>query len=151
MKSRTLFSLALLTLIALGLSATAVGQTESYIHWQIVLRGETANTWAMADYAILRPSVAPSPIANDTFAKFSVEAVTPGLPDGTQLGVFLGPSIDPKAPYGKLVGVINISGGTGAMIRFAAKLPAVHIGTTVTVTNLIPTPGQPPVVLQGRF
>ena len=151
MKSRMLIGLAVLTLLALGLSAPAVSQTEWNIHWQIIMRGEMANTWAVAEYAVLRPSADPTPIPQHTFTKFSVEAVTPGLPDGTQLGVYLGPSIDPKEPYGKLVGVINISEGTGAMVRFGAKVPVVRIGTSVTVANLNPTPGQPPVVLKGKF
>lgn len=150
-KPRTLLNFALLVLVGLSMSAPAASQTESYIHWQAMLRGETANTWALAEYAILKPVVAPSPVANDTFVKFSVVAVTPNLPDGTQLGVFLGPPTDLKDPYGKLVGVINIKGGTGAMIRFSAKVPAVRLGTPIAVVDMNPVPGTHQTVLQGKF
>jgi hypothetical protein len=97
--------------------------------------------------------VAPAPPRSpkeQIFSKFSVEAYAPQLPDETKLGVFLGPSTSIKEPYGKLVGIIEVQGGSGAMILVGAKTPVIKKGTTVAVTLLSPIPGQN-ATLNGKF
>jgi hypothetical protein len=156
MKTRTLLSAALLAIFALALAAPAVGQSLHNpglsIHWQIFLRGDAANTWAVAEYDVFTVSIAPSPTPKEKlFTKFTVSAITPGVPDGTKLGVYLGPSTTPQEPYGKLVGVIEVSGGAGGMVLINAKAPSISKGTTVTVANIGPTPVRRAIALQGTF
>jgi len=55
--------------------------------------------------------------------------------DGEKLDVFIGPSTNPREPYGKLVGTIDVSGGAGAMILTAAKVPGIVKGTTVSIVS----------------
>jgi hypothetical protein len=155
MKTRTLLGTALLAIFALALAAPAVGQSLHgpglTIHWQTFLRGDAANTWALAEYDAFTASIAPSPSPKDTlFTKFTVSAITPGMPDGTKLGVYLGPSTNPQEP-GKLVGVIEVSGGAGGMVLLNAKAPAISKGTTVTVANIGPIPFGHVITLQGTF
>jgi len=149
MKARTLAGIVLLTLVALVLSAPAVGQTD--IHWKIFLSGPVADTFATAEYDVLLATAEPPSTGRGIVMvkRFTVEAVTPRLPDGIRLGVFLGPAIDPKDPYGKLVGVIEIKGGIGAMALLTADCPTVRQGTSVTLTS-VDTPGQV-LFLSGKF
>jgi hypothetical protein len=156
MKAKTLLSTALLAIFALALAAPAVAQSLHgpglTIHWQTFLRGDAANTWALAEYDAFTASVAPSPSPKDTlFTKFTVSAITPRLLDGTKLGVYLGPSTNPQEPYGKLVGVIVVESGVGGMVLIDAKAPVITKGTTVTVTNIGPIPFGRALTLQGSF
>ena len=154
MKIRTLLSTAL---ILAALALTAVGQTPSptpprstglTINWQITLRGASADNWAIADYTF---QLSPSAKKTDAFTKFTVVAQTPGLRDGTNLNVFIGPSSTPEEPYGKLVGIIVVNGGSGAMVLTNAKTPTVQKGTTVTVVNARPTPNERNLNVKGAF
>lgn len=159
MRTRTVLSTALLAIVALVLAAPVVGQSPTprgsglTIHWQIFLRGgETANSWAQADYDAFTASIAPPPTVkgDQVFTKFVVTAVTPYAADGTKLGVFIGPSTTSKEPYGKLVGLIEIGAGSGGMVLVDAKTPIVQKGTTVTITNIGPIPDKR-VMLKGTF
>jgi hypothetical protein len=108
----------------LGQSPTPIPHSAGLsIHWRITLRGTSAANWASAEYTFL----APPPQANKHFdsSKFIVEAYTSQLPDGTKLNVFIGPSPTPSQPYGKLVGTIVVSGGSGALVLFDARTPMV--------------------------
>jgi hypothetical protein len=136
MKIRALLSTTLLAVVALALTVPAVGQS---LNWQIPLRGETARNSGSADYSTLKTS-----------HKFTVDTLTPDLADGRMLDVFVGPGTNPKEPYGKLVGTIEVNGGLGAMILIAAKAPVVHDGTTVTIVEHGETAaGQ--VIVKGTF
>lgn len=73
------------------------------------------------------------------------------MPDGTKLGVYVGPTKDPNEPFGKLVGLIEINGGTGGMVLINAKAPSIRKGTTVTVRNVGPIPFGHVVTLRGTF
>jgi len=156
MKTRTVLSTAVLAIVALALAAPVVGQSLHRsgltIHWQILLRGDAANAWALAEYDAATASIAPPPSPKDKlFTKFTVSAITPGMPDGTKLGVYIGPSTNPHEPYGRLVGTIEVSEGAGGMVLLAAKVPAVRKGTTVTVANIGPIPDGRTVILKGTF
>jgi hypothetical protein len=123
MKIRTLLSTAVLAIVALALTVPAVGQ--SSMTWKISLHGATARSYGTAEYF--------SADAAKASIRFTVETTTPSLVDGTKLNVFIGPATNPREPYGKLVGTIDVDGGVGAMILSAAKAPAVHDGTTVSI------------------
>jgi hypothetical protein len=73
------------------------------------------------------------------------------MPDGTKLGVYVGPPTNPQEQHGKLVGIIEISGGAGGMVLIDAKAPLIRKGTTVTVTNIGPIPFGHVVTLKGTF
>jgi hypothetical protein len=124
MKVRTLFSAAVLSIIALAFTVSAVGQSAS-ITWKIDLHGASIRNTGTAEYFTNASS----------FSKFSVDTVTPSLRDGIKLDVFLGPSTSTNEPYGKLVGVIEVDGGFGAMVLSGAKTPAVRKGTTVSIVE----------------
>jgi hypothetical protein len=146
-----------LALAVLVVPTPAVGQNPGFglgIHWQILLGGEAAKAWALADYDVLSVPAAPQPVTSRTlplYKKFTVEATTPGLPDGTKLGVFIGPSTSANEPYGKLVGIIDVREGAGGMILLAGRVPSVHKGTTVTVDILGSTPTSEHLILTGTF
>jgi len=135
MKTRTLLSTAVLAIVALALTVPAVGQT---LNWQIPLRGETARNFGTADYVTVK-----------TAAKFSVEATVPSMEDGAKLEVFIGPPTNANEPFGKLVGVIDIDSGSGAMILIGAKAPSIHAGNTVLVVDHSTARGE--VVLKGTY
>jgi hypothetical protein len=121
MKTRTLFSTAVLGIAALALTASAVGQS---LNREVPLRGDTAQSFGSADYSTTKVS-----------RKFTVATTTPSLVNGTKLDVFIGPSTNLKDPYGKLVGTIEVEDGVGAMILIAARAPVVHDGTTVSIVD----------------
>ena len=158
MKTRTLLSTAVLAIVALAFTASAVGQSPTPptppglgIHWQIALTGATARDSGIAVYETFRASLAPPATANGpVYKKFTVETVTPSVRDGEKLDVFLGPSTDPREPYGKLVGTIDVSGGFGAMILSAAKVPVIVKGTTVSIVSHQETAAGE-LILKGTF
>ena len=153
MKTRMLLSTALVAIVALAMVVPTGGQFPSTsgltIHWQIVLRGSSAADWASAEYTFQGPT--PSVKQAGGYAKFTVEAVTPGLPDGSKLGVFIGPTTSPAEPYGTLVGTISIEGGSGALVMFGARVPTVQKGTTVTVVYTHTAPNGENRTLKGTF
>jgi hypothetical protein len=156
MKTKAVLSTAILVVVAFALTAPVVGQnlhgSGLTIHWQIFLRGDSVNTWALAEYDAFTPSIAPSPSPKETvFTRFTVTATTPALENGTKLGVFLGPSTGVNEPYGKLVGIIDVNDGAGGMVLIGAKVPTIQKGTTVTVTNIGRIPNRPFMVLKGTF
>jgi len=147
MKTRALLSTALIAIVALAIAVPAVGQGLT-IHWQIALRGNSAADWASAEYTF---QASPSSKHVVTFSKFTVEAMTPNLPDGTRLGVFIGPSTSPDKPYGRQIGTISIEGGSGAMVMYGAKVPTVRKGTTVAVVYTDRVPNGNNITLKGKF
>jgi hypothetical protein len=138
MKTRTLLSTVVLALVALALTVPAVGQS---ITWKIVLHGTNIRNSGTAEYVTAQ------------FTKFNVESVTPSMADGTKLDVFLGPSTNPNEPYGKLVGIIDVDGGLGAMVLIGPKVPLVKKGTTVSVVEHVTDSeaGRESLVLKGIF
>ncbi len=124
MKIKTLLSTAVLAIVALALTVPAVGQTAS-ITWKIDLHGPSIRNTGTAEYFT----------GASLFSKFSVDTVTPSLVNGTKLDVFLGPATSTNEPYGKLVGVIEVDGGFGAMVLSGAKTPSVRKGTTVSIVE----------------
>src|ERR1700722_19992366 len=138
MKMKTLLSTAVLAVVALALTAPAVGQSlrgpGMGVTWTAGLHGITARSYGTAQYETFRATVAPPSTAKGKLmSKFTVESVTPAIVDGTMLDVFVGPGTTAGEPYGKLVGTIDVEGGFGTMVLFAAKTPSVEIGTTVTI------------------
>ena len=155
MKTRTLLSTAVLAIVALAFTVSAVGQSQTPpglgTHWQIALTGATARDSGIAVYETFRASLAPPATANGpVYKKFTVETVTPSVRDGEKLDVFLGPSADPREPWGKLVGTIDVSGGAGAMILTAAKVPVIVKGTTVSIVSHQETAAGE-LILKGTF
>jgi hypothetical protein len=155
-KIRTLLSTALLAIVSLALMVPAVGQSVSSpglgVHWQIALRGATARNSGTAEYFTFRATVAPPSTVKGgkLFTKFTVEAITPDLEDGSMLDVFLGPSTRADQPYGKLVGTIDVDAGVGAMVLIAAKVPVVQDGTTVSIVSHVAT-ARETLVMKGTF
>ena len=155
MKIRTLLSTALLAIVALALTAPAVGQSLSgpglAIHWQIRLKSDTPRNTGTAEYDTFRAAVLPPATANGKLvSRFTVETITPSLQDGTKLEVYVGPSTNVNEPYGKLVGFIDVDGGIGAMVLVAAKVPLIKDGSTVSIVEHGETAtGQ--MILNGTF
>jgi len=140
MKTRTLLSTAVLAMVALALTIPALGQslsgTGTSNRWQIGLYGPNVRNSGAAVYETSKASLAPpANINSKVVTKFTVETVTPSLANGSQLDVFLGPSTNPNEPYGKLVGIINVEGGVGAMILIGARVPTIEKGTTVSIVG----------------
>jgi hypothetical protein len=140
MKMQTLLSSAVLSIVALALTAPAVGQSVKgpglTIHWEIGLKGPTPRNSGSAAYDTFRASLTPPATADGKLIRrFTVETITPELADGARLDVFLGPPTTANEPYGKLVGTIDVDGGAGAMILISAKAPFVEKGTTVVVVG----------------
>ena len=154
MKAKTFLTITILMVVAFAFSVPVAAQPIKggiTIRWQIDLSGPNANTWATAVYEVAKPNLAPPPSPKDkVFTKFTVEATTPNLPDGTKLGVFVGPGSSPK-DFGKLVGTIDVSGGAGGMLLLSAKAPEIQRGNTVTIVILSPKPGQQNFHLFGKF
>jgi hypothetical protein len=123
MKTRTLLSTAALAIVALALTIPAVGQTST--SWKITLHGADARNTGVAEYSTNA----------ELFSKFSVDTVTPDVVTGRKLDVFVGPSSSANEPYGKLVGIITVDRGAGAMVLSGAKLPPVREGTTVSIVE----------------
>jgi hypothetical protein len=124
MKTRTLISATVLSIVALALTVSAVGQSAS-VTWKIALHGANIRNTGTAEYFTNA----------QLFSKFSVDTTTPDLADGIKLDVFLGPSTSTNEPYGKLVGVIDVDGGFGAMVLSGARTPVVRKGTTVSIVQ----------------
>ena len=122
MKVRTLVSAAVLSIVALALTVPAVGQAS--ITWKIALHSANIRNTGTAEY-----------VTHAQFKKFSVDTITPDLADGIKLDVFLGPSTSVNEPYGKLVGVIDVDGGSGAMVLNGPKTPVIRKGTTVSIVD----------------
>ena len=155
MKTRTVFSTAVLAIVALALTIPAIAQSTANgtsTRWQIGLTGATARTSGIADYTTSRAALAPPATAKGRLVvKFTVETISPDVADGGKLSVFLGPSTVPNEPYGKLVGSIDVNGGLGVMALIGAKVPHVQRGTIVTIVGASPTPGEGQMMLQGTF
>ncbi len=150
MKLRTLFSTALLALVALALTIPAVGQ--SSITWKTTLRGVSTRNSGTAVYVIEKIPGLPTGTGQG-FAKFTVDTITPDLADGTKLDVYLGPSTSSNEPYGKLVGVIDVDGGFGTLVLIAPRIPLVQKGTTVSIVGhgTSADRGMEDLVMKGTF
>jgi len=152
MKTRTLVGVAVLV----ALAVLAVGQTASRsglgLHWQIPLIGDTARNTGTAVYETFRATAIPPATAKGKLvSKFVVETLTPDLANGSKLEVYLGPGETGNEPYGKLVGVIDVDRGAGAMILIADKVPVIREGSVVSVISHGDTAGRDNLLMQGTF
>jgi hypothetical protein len=156
MKIKMLLSSALLAMVAmvftLPLQAQSLNLPGHQIRWTADLRGPTVGgATGSAEYTSFRAAVAPPSTANGKlFTKFTVVVDSVVAANSSMLDVFVGPATNPNEPLGKLVGTIEIEGGSGALVLVAAKTPAIAKGSTVSIVHHGDTAAGV-LILEGKF
>ena len=152
---KTFLSISLLAIVATMLAVPTVAQLPGptpgpppgfYLYWNITLHSPTPGVAVgTAQYYIAKPTLRqpPTPGGVEVYSRLSVVCEYFNYPDLTSLDVCVGPSTSPNEPFGKLVGQMQVKGGSATMLT--ARPPAVTKGTTVTIVN------KGAAIMQGRF
>jgi hypothetical protein len=152
---KTLLTVSLLAIVAMVLAVPTVAQLPGptpgpppgfYVYWNINLHSPTPGpAVGSAHYYIAKPTLhqPPTPKGLEVYSRLSVECEYFTFPDLTLLDVFVGPGKTPNEPFGKVLGKMQVMGGSAVMLT--ARPPAVNKGTTVTIVH------NGVAVMQGRF
>ncbi|HWY56073.1 MAG TPA: hypothetical protein VNZ03_16525 [Terriglobales bacterium] len=140
---KTILIITTLAVVATLLAVPTVAQNPTpnpppgfYVYWSIDLHSATANggsgssLYSIAEPMLRRP---PTPGQLKGYTKLSVECEYLTFPDLTPLDVFVGPGTTPGEPFGKLVGTMQVTGGSATFLT--ARPPVVKKGTTLTVVH----------------
>jgi hypothetical protein len=152
---KTLLSIFSSAVVAILLAVPTVAQTDTfvynptpgfYVNWVIDLHAATADgASGTAHYFIAKSELGHSPTAKGqkVVTKLLVECEYLNFPDLTPLDVFVGPGQSPTEPLGKLVGQMQVNGGSANLLT--ARPPVINKGNTVTITR------NGAVIMTGKF
>ncbi len=140
---KTILSIATLAVVATLFAVPTLAQAPTpsvppgfYVYWSIDLHSATPNGGSGSSlYSVAAPTLRrpPTPRQLNGYTKLSVECEYLTFPDLTPLDVFVGPGTTPSEPFGKLVGSMQVTGGSATFLT--ARPPVVTKGTTVSIVH----------------
>jgi hypothetical protein len=150
---KTLLSTFSLAVVAILLAVPTVAQTATpiynphpgfYVNWIIDLHAATPEGGSgTAQYYIAKSTLAHPPTPEKIVTKLMVECEYLRYADLTPLDVFVGPSHSPSEPFGKLVGQMQVNGGSATFLT--ARPPVINKGNTVIIVR------NGVVIMTGKF